>query len=92
MYFEKNLFKQVVAYYNAYNTFKSYGDPELVTIMENRLEELLRDLVRCFEDAKMYDWESHLRYNGIFEGAGDKDVVQDILYDVKELMDGDLND
>ena len=88
MYFEKNLFKQVVAYYNAYNTFKSYGDPELVTIMENRLEELLRDLVRCFEDSKMYDWESHLRYNGIFN-CGDGEIVLDILKDVKELIGDD---
>ena len=85
----KKLFKQIMAYYNAYKSAKLNGDLETQGFLEIRLEELLKDLVCCFETEEMYNYESDLKYYGIHKGAGDEDRVSDILENVRKLMDGD---
>lgn len=79
--------KMVRAYYPAYKTAKEMGDLELEATLEARIEEILKDLVRFFETEKMYGYEEHLRFFGIHKGAGEEDIVSEILEEVEKLME-----
>ena len=79
----------VVGYYNTYKLAKDNGDSQLASLLEDRIEGGLIDLVCCFETQQMYDWEFHLKHFGIHKGAEDGDYVSEILGDVAKLMDGE---
>lgn len=79
--------KMVRTYYPAYKTAKEMGDLELEATLEARIEEILKDLVRCFETEKMYEYEDNLKYFGIHKGAGEDDYVSEILGDIEKLME-----